>query len=104
MGKTETFTAVSLDAVREYTIAQDLQDNYKDDEAVGHYERATREDPGFGRAYAGWAHSAMRMGRTDQSNDLWKKALSLIGRMTGREKYRTLGLYYGTVTRDDLSS
>ena len=31
---------------------------------------------------------------------LWKKALSVVDRMTDREKYRTLGLYYGTVSRD----
>ncbi|MGE5360613.1 MAG: protein kinase domain-containing protein [Bacteroidales bacterium] len=100
MGKAETFTASSLGAVREYTIAQDLQDNYKDQEAAAHYELAVRADPKFGRAYAGWAHSAWRLGQTAKSDELWKKALSLIELMTEREKYRTLGLYYGTVTRN----
>jgi len=99
-GKAETFTASSLEAVREYTVAQQLQADYKDEEAAPHYARAVVLDPAFGRAYAAWAYSAMRLGRKEQSAELWKNALSLTGTMTEREKYRTLGVYFGTVTRD----
>jgi tetratricopeptide (TPR) repeat protein len=100
VGKAETFTASSLLAMREYTLAQELQADYKDDEAAEHFRRAVADDPDFGRAYAAWAYSALRLGRKDESAELWKKALSLIDRMTEREKYRTLGVYFGTVTRD----
>jgi tetratricopeptide (TPR) repeat protein len=98
--KAETYTASSLRAVQEYTIAQDFQADYKDQDAIEHYRRASTEDPNFGRAYAGWAYSALKLGRQDEAADAWKKALSLIERMTEREKYRTLGVYYGTMTRD----
>ena len=98
--KAETYTASSLRAVQEYTIAQDFQADYKDQDAIEHYRRAATEDPNFGRAYAGWAYSALKLGRKDEAADAWKKALSLIERMTEREKYRTLGVYYGTMTRD----
>jgi tetratricopeptide (TPR) repeat protein len=96
----ETYTASSLRAVQEYTLAQDFQADYKDQEAIEHYRRAAAEDPDFGRAYAGWAYSALKLGRRNEAEEAWKKALSLIGRMTEREKYRTLGVYYGTMTRD----
>jgi serine/threonine protein kinase/tetratricopeptide (TPR) repeat protein len=96
----ETFTAASLDAAREYAVAQDLAASYKDEEALAHYKRAIELDPGFGRAYAGSAYSASQLGRREEAAVLWKKALSVVDRMTEREKYRTLGLYYGTVSRD----
>ena len=96
----ETFTAASLEASREYSLAQDLAATYKDDEALEHYKRAIELDPNFGRAYAGSAHSASRLGRREEADQLWKKALSMIDRMTNREKYRTLGLYYGIVARN----
>ena len=53
----ETFTAASLDAIREYTIAQDLSANQKDEEAISHYKQAIGHDKEFGRAYAGLAMS-----------------------------------------------
>ena len=40
----ETFTAASLDAIREYTIAQDLSANQKDEEAIAHYKQAIAHD------------------------------------------------------------
>ena len=96
----ETFTAASLDAAREYSLAQDLAAGSKDEDALAHYRRAIDLDPNFGRAYAGAAYSASQLGRREEANELWKKALSVVDRMTEREKYRTLGLFYGTVSRD----
>jgi len=88
----ETFTAGSLEAMRAYSEAQTLSRG-RDAEAVEHYRLATKLDPAFGRAYAGWAISASRLGRRDEAAEQWKKALSLLDRMTEREKYRTLGGY-----------
>jgi serine/threonine protein kinase/tetratricopeptide (TPR) repeat protein len=96
----ETFTAASLEAARSYARAQELQMAYRDEEAMAHYERAIELDPNFGRAYAAMANSAFRLGRLEESKAAWEKALSLIDRMTEREKYRTLGVYYGTVSRN----
>jgi len=96
----ETFTASSLDAVREYSLAQDLASAGKDEDAVVHYRKATEIDANFGRAYSGWALSAFSLGRQDEARTLWNRALSLMNRMTDREKYRTLGLYYVAVAGD----
>ena len=96
----ETFTAGSLDAVRAYSLGQELMLKRKDEEAIGSYRRAVELDPNFGRAYAGWAVSAFQLGRTEEATANWNKALSLMDRMTDREKYRTLGGYYLGVSQD----
>lgn len=96
----ETFTTTSLDAVREYTIAQDLQNNSKDEEAIPHFKRAIELDPQFGRAYSGWAVCSFQLGLNDQADELWKKAMSLMDRMTERERDRTLGTYYLAIARN----
>jgi Flp pilus assembly protein TadD len=99
-GPNETFTAGSLDALREYTAAQEAALARKDDEAVMHYRRAIDLDPKFGRAYSGLAVSAQRLGNSEEADAAWKTALSLIDRMTDREKYRTLGSYYNGAVRN----
>lgn len=96
----ETFTAASLDAVREYTIAQDLSANQRDEEAVAHYEAALKHDAAFGRAYAGLAMSLHYLGRTKDAEPHWDAALKLTEGMTEREKLRTTALYYAGHARD----
>ncbi len=96
----ETFTAASLEAVREYSLAQDLASAGRDEDAIVHYRKATELDAEFGRAYSGWALSAFNLGRSGEAGKLWTRALSLMNRMTEREKYRTLGLYYVAVAGD----
>jgi tetratricopeptide (TPR) repeat protein len=100
METTETFTAASLEAAKSYITAQDLQDQGKDAAAVAHYANAVELDPGFGRAYSGWALSAFNLGKTDEANDLWEQALMYMDTMTERERLRTLGLYYSVVARN----
>src|SRR5262249_28343295 len=90
----ETFTAGSLDAFREYTAAQEFARARRDDLAAQHYRKAIEFDPKFGRAYSGLAIVEQRLGPPHEANTAVKAALSLIDRMTEREKYRTLGGYY----------
>jgi serine/threonine protein kinase/tetratricopeptide (TPR) repeat protein len=90
----ETFTAASLDAVTEYAVGQDLASGGKDDDAIAHYQAALAKDPRFGRAYSGWAVSAFKAGRSQEADEAYKKAFSVLDRMTEREKLRTLGGYY----------
>jgi tetratricopeptide (TPR) repeat protein/tRNA A-37 threonylcarbamoyl transferase component Bud32 len=96
----ETFTAGSLEAVRAYTVAQDLTFNQKDAEAVDRYREALRHDPNFGRAYSGLAASLLRVGRVDDAKKAWEEALPHIDRMTEREKLRTYGVYYLGIARN----
>ena len=96
----ETFTAKNLEAAQAYSRAQSLQYNGKYDEAMEYYEQALEFDPDFGRAYSGLALSAHALGKTEQADELWKRALSTLGTMTERERLRTLGLYYSLVTKN----
>ena len=94
LAESETFTAGSIDAMREYSTAQDLQLGGQNEEALAHYRRAMELDPKFGRAYSGAANMNFRLGRRAEAEALFKQALSLMDRMTDREKHRTLGGYY----------
>ena len=96
----ETFTAGSLEAVRAYTVAQDLTSSQRDGDAVEHYREALRRDPEFGRAYSGLAASLLRVGRREEAQKAWDEALRRIDRMTEREKLRTYGVYYLGIGRN----
>ena len=94
----ETFTASSIEAMRDYTTAQQLVLAGKREEALDYYAAAVDKDPDFGRALSGWALALFNMGRDEAANVLWEQALSKMETMTPRERYRTLGLYYMRVT------
>ncbi|MDH4072644.1 MAG: tetratricopeptide repeat protein [Gammaproteobacteria bacterium] len=94
----ETVTAASVEAIKDYTTAQDLARAGQDEEAITYYQKAVAADPELARAYSGWALSAFKIGRTSEAEEQWQKALSLMDRMTERERYRTLGLYYTAVS------
>lgn len=96
----ETFTTSSLLSAREYAEAQALANANRDEDAIAAYQRALADDPRLGRAYAGWAASAIKLGRTGEAEELYQKALALVDRMTEREKFRTLGTYYLNITRN----
>jgi tetratricopeptide (TPR) repeat protein len=89
----ETFTAASLEAAHAYIEAQRFADAARDNEAIEAYKNAVALDPNFGRAYSGLGISYMRLGRIEEARAAWNKALSLVDRMTERERYRTLGVY-----------
>jgi tetratricopeptide (TPR) repeat protein len=93
-GGAETLTSTSLDAVRDYSLAQDLANGGKDADAVALYQKAIGRDPTFGRAYSGLATSMFKLGRTPEAEAAWTKALSLMDRMTERERLRTQGTYF----------
>jgi eukaryotic-like serine/threonine-protein kinase len=89
----ETFTTSSLDAAKAYTMAQDLAASANYAEAIPLYQEAVRIDPEFGRAYAGWALSFDKIGRSNEAEELFQKAIALLARMNRRERLRTEGLY-----------
>lgn len=96
----ETFTTSSLVSAREYAEAQALANGNRDEDAIAAYQRALAGDARLGRAYAGWAASAFKLGRTREAEDLYQKAFALVDRMTEREKFRTFGTYYLNITRN----
>jgi serine/threonine protein kinase/tetratricopeptide (TPR) repeat protein len=90
----ETFTAASLEAAQAYAKGQALQAAGRREEAIIEYEEAVRLDPNMGRAYSGIAVQHVSLGRTEMADQYYAKALTLIDRMTDREKYRTRGGYF----------
>jgi tetratricopeptide (TPR) repeat protein len=92
------FSAASLEAMKFYTQAQDLARDGQREEAIEYYAMAIEEDSGFARAYSGWALEANKLGRSSESEEKWQQALGLLDRLTERERYRTLGLYYSFVS------
>lgn len=97
----ETYSAGSLEAAHEYARANDLaaiQGRY--DEARLRYLEAIRLDPGLGRAYAGLAVMEGNRSRHAEAAKWFQEAQAHVDRMTEREKYRTRGAYYLTVSRD----
>ncbi len=96
----ETFTTTSLEAARDYAEAQNLANANRDEEAIAVYQRALGHDDRMGRAYAGWAASAFKLGRRAEAEDTYKKAFALVDRMTEREKFRTFGTYYLNIAGD----
>lgn len=100
----ESLTATSLQAIKYYTTAQELALSGQDEEAVEYYAKAIDEDTEFARAYSGWALSANKLGRSSESDEKWQQALGLLDRLTERERYRTLGLYYSFVSQNFASA
>jgi tetratricopeptide (TPR) repeat protein len=100
LADSESVTTSSLDALQSYTAAQELFSIGKFDEAVKQFERSVAQDATFGRAYAGLANTLFFMGRKPEAEQNWNKALSLMDRMTEREKYRTQGTYFFAVARN----
>ncbi len=96
----ETFTAASIEAADTYMDAMQLAYDGRHEEAIENFRTATVLDPNFGRAFSGWALSEIKLGRDEEASALWDKALSLMTTMTERERLRTLGLYYGSITRN----
>jgi eukaryotic-like serine/threonine-protein kinase len=96
----ETFTASTLEAMRQYAVAQDHQARGRHAEAVTHYQAAIDADPQFGRAYSGMATSYFYMGQRQEAEKMWEQAVRHMDRMTARERYRTRGTYFLAVTQD----
>lgn len=89
----ETFTTASLEAMKSYALAQELDDQGKSEEALKEYLRAIDHDPNFGRAYSGAAVIYFNSGRYEEAEVYFQEALKRIDQMTDREKYRDRGLY-----------
>jgi len=95
----ETFTAASLEAAAAYSRGQEFLNNSRYSESIVEFQRATSLDPQFGRAYASWAVSSYSLGKREESEQLYKRAFSLMDRMSERERLRTYGTYYLTVAQ-----
>jgi tetratricopeptide (TPR) repeat protein len=90
----ETFSTGSLEAMKSYARAQDLQYRGQYADAMAEYEGALKHDPEMGRAYAGLATLLANRGQREQAEAQFEQALARVDRMSEREKLRTRGAYY----------
>ena len=96
----ETFTASSLDAAHWYSLGQDAIERGQLGQAIQNYEKTVQIDPNMGRAWAGMAVASVNLKKTSDADRYYKKTLSLLDRMSERERYRTLGTYYAAFVRN----
>jgi tetratricopeptide (TPR) repeat protein len=88
------FTAASLEAVHQYSIAMNQQFAGNFDAALQSFAKAAELDPNFARAYAGEAAVAGNLGRFQDAEKYAKLAMAHVDRMTERERFRIRGMYY----------
>jgi tetratricopeptide (TPR) repeat protein len=93
----ETFTAASLEAAQFYSLGQEALLSTKYDDAIGYYKKALALDPNMGRAYSGLGVIYRNRGDLVEAEQSLKIALSKMGQMSQRERYRTRGVYYVTI-------
>lgn len=89
-----TFATSNVEAVHYYSLGMEQQFAGKMDEALQSFKKASELDPNFARAYAGMAAAAGNLGKTQDAETYAKQAISLVDRMTERERYRVRGQYY----------
>jgi serine/threonine protein kinase/tetratricopeptide (TPR) repeat protein len=90
----ETFTTTSLEAMKAYVRAQELNRKGDREEAIQEYLQAIEDDPYFGRAYSGLSLIYYNRGQEKKGEEYFQKAIEQIDRMSEREKYRTRGIYF----------
>jgi eukaryotic-like serine/threonine-protein kinase len=90
----ESFTTSSLEAAHLYSLGQDAVEHGQFDQAIQEYDKAVQLDPNMGRAWAGMAVASVNLKKTSDADKYYKRTLSLLDRMSERERYRTLATYY----------
>lgn len=80
-------TTRSLEALKAFTTALQLETSATDTAAVEHYRRAVALDPEFALAYAYMAQLYYNIGQTDAAAEYIRKAYQLRDRDTEREKF-----------------
>ncbi len=95
----ETLSATSLEAVRDYAVAQVAASNSRFEEARLGFSKAVERDPKFGLAWAALAMASRNLDKQQDAEKYVKEAVRHLDGMTERERYRTRGNFY-TVTGD----
>jgi tetratricopeptide (TPR) repeat protein/tRNA A-37 threonylcarbamoyl transferase component Bud32 len=87
-------SATSLDVVRHYSAAIEAQTNAKFEDARASALKAVELDPKFGLGYLLLSTVSRNLGRSQDSAEYSRKALSLVDGMTERERFATRGMSY----------
>ena len=88
-------TTDSIEAYRYYVEGMNFHERGLSSQAAPLVEKAIEIDPNFAMAYAKLAVVNNNVGLLDKRDEYAKRALSLIDRLTTRERYYIEGFYYG---------
>lgn len=93
-------TTSSLPALQAYSMAAKMQLERGDAPAIPYYQQAVGLDPNFADAYLGLGVSYSNLGEFGLADDNLTKAYDLRNRVTERERFRLLALYYAISAGD----
>ena len=93
-------TTSSLDALKEFSIGNDLHMRLADDEALPHLQKATELDGNFALAWATQGIVNANRGSRKLADEQIQKAYDLRERASERERFYITGHYYGKVAGD----
>jgi tetratricopeptide (TPR) repeat protein len=96
----EEATTSSLEALKAYTQAKELDNTGEELKAVPLYQRAIELDPNFALAYAAIAGNYANTGEEERSIEYEKKAFALRDRVSERERFDITSTYHWVVTGD----
>ena len=96
----EQATTSSLDALKEFSLGQQMHQKPDDYAAIPHLTRAVELDPNFAMAYATLGTIYKNIGKPSEGTEALKKAFDLRERASDRERFYILAHYYDEVVFD----
>ena len=96
----EQATTSSLEALKAFSIGQQLQMAGKANESIPFHKRAIELDPNFGSAYKNLGEAYFFTGQRDRAAESFTKAFELRGRVSERERFTISSNYYQHVVGD----
>ncbi len=100
----EAATTSSLDALKEFSLGQELHERFDDENAIPHLKRAVEIDPNFAMAIAVLGIAEENQTNTQQAAEYLKKAFDLKDRVSEREKFYISSHYYDVAQHDAVKS
>jgi serine/threonine protein kinase/tetratricopeptide (TPR) repeat protein len=94
----ERATTSSLEALKSFTVGEQLRNTKGEVEAIPHFERALELDPNFAMAYAKLSALYGNIGESERAIDYGRKAFERRDRVSEREKYYIATRYYTWIT------
>ncbi len=96
----EQATTSSLEALKAFSIGQQLQMVGKTNESIPFHKRAIELDPNFASAYKNLGEAYFFTGQRDRAAEPFTKAFELRERVSQREKFNITARYYQHVVGD----
>ncbi len=96
----EQATTSSLEAMKAFSMGDELRDRGKQFESIPFFTRALELDPNFAMAYARMGVIYGNMGEADRARENIAKAYELRDRVSERERLYITSHYYGRVQND----